>query len=198
MNMVSDMLRDWTKANARKPVRGGRRSPEPTLSEKGWLKSRVGVLKIIIDAGWSGENGQGLGLVIRDHYGECMYAGAATNFLSSRSDPAVAEALAACWALDAAVKLELDTIVLETDSKELYSCYWNKKHNSLLEPIVQDCRLLASKFVSFDLIHCSRNCNKVAHLLASMASEYPNKCWWEMFPSAISSALLADVFSLIL
>ncbi|XP_057432855.1 uncharacterized protein LOC130725663 [Lotus japonicus] len=96
-NMAYEVLRDWTEANERRPAREGRQNQETMNFEKGWIKPREGALRINIDAGWFGENGQGLGLVIRDHHGECMYA--ATKFLSSRSNPAVegATCMVACW-----------------------------------------------------------------------------------------------------
>lgn len=131
---------------------------------------------------------------MRDHEGTCMYT--ATHYVPYRVEPLLAEVLVIRWALEEAAKLELDTIVVETDCKEAALCFWRKKDISAVEFIVQDCRDLALQFQSFDLVHVHSECNKAAHLLANLASYFSDKFWWDHFPSALNPVLLADVFSL--
>ncbi|XP_057434426.1 uncharacterized protein LOC130727336 [Lotus japonicus] len=196
ISMANTFLADWlTVANTGQQGHGNHQDSRPCDREEGWKRPEDGMLKMNVDEGWSGVAGQGLGMVIRDHHGECMFA--ATNFLRTRLDPLVAEATAIRWAMGEALKLDINSIVLETDSMEFYSCFWNKKQNLLLDTLLLDCTNMASQFSSFNLVHVKREGNKVAHLLASLAVDFPNKCWWDNFPSAVNSALLADVFSVV-
>lgn len=55
----------------------------------------------------------------------------------------MAEAMSLRWALLKAYELGLDSVVFETDSQVVVSCFQQHKENELLEPVLQDCRVLA-------------------------------------------------------
>lgn len=93
-------------------------------------------------------------MVICDHGGKFLYA--ATRLLSGRANPSVAKAQALRWAITEALRLELDTLVIETDSMEMYSCFLGKMSSAKLEPIIQDCRVFAIHFASFHLSHVNQ------------------------------------------
>lgn len=110
----------------------------------------------------------------------------------------MAEALALRWAITEALRLELNTLVIETDSMEVISCFLGKKESVVLDSIIQDCRAFAVNFNSFHLSHVRRGGNNVAHTLAAMTSEFPNLCWWDNFLVFLHWPLLADVFSVVI
>lgn len=89
-----------------------------------WTKPDPGILKINVDARWSGEQGQGYGLVVRDHDGECAYA--ATSYSTVRMPALIAEAQAVRWAIQEALSLDMDSVVVESDSLEFISCFVGK------------------------------------------------------------------------
>lgn len=100
---------------------------KPIMEQEGesWKKPNEGLLKINLDVGWSGSNGQGFGMVIRDHRGECMFA--ATSFYPHRAAPIVAESEALRWAIQMAQRLELTHIILETDAKNVVENFLGHK-----------------------------------------------------------------------
>lgn len=146
--------------------------------------------------GGPGGRGQGAAMVVRDHHGECMYA--ATEYFIARVEATMAEAKALRWTLLRLQEPGIDALVIEMDSQLVVLCFMQQKVNEFIEPSLQDCRAIASLFHSFDLVHVKRTGNKVAHLLASLAFDFPNVCWWDNFPSQLSSAILEDVFSIII
>ncbi|XP_057451724.1 uncharacterized protein LOC130743489 [Lotus japonicus] len=101
-----------------------------------WTKPDPGILKINVDARWSGEQGQGYGLVVRDHDGECAYA--ATSYSTVRMPALIAEAQAVRWAIQEALSLDMDSVVVESDSLEFISCFVfiSKSMTSLLPILV--------------------------------------------------------------
>ncbi|XP_057422060.1 uncharacterized protein LOC130715918 [Lotus japonicus] len=130
-----------------------------------WKRPEPRSLKMNVDAGWTRANGQGYGLVVRDHEGECLFA--SVSFSPYRLSPLLAEAMGLRWALAEALRMEMDAVIVELDSTEVISCLVGRKCVANLEPIIQDCRDLAVKFISFSIIHTKREGNRVAHKLAS-------------------------------
>lgn len=61
-NMAHELWMEWQKH-----TNENKHKPERDEEEEGWTKPQEGTLKMNIDAGWSGNNGQGFGLVLRDH-----------------------------------------------------------------------------------------------------------------------------------
>ncbi|XP_057418632.1 uncharacterized protein LOC130712830 [Lotus japonicus] len=194
--MAVELLSEWQQAGHKGSEQRYAQDDNSTASIVGWKTPPVGAMKINIDAGWTGNDGLGMAMVIRDHEGTCMYA--ETAFLENRLEPTMAEATALRWALNRAQALELDNIIFESDALTVVNNFNSGRGRAELEPILQDCRMLATQFSVFRLQHVKRDANKVAHILASIAAEYPSHCWWDNFPSQIQAALLADVFSVII
>lgn len=119
--------------------------------EESWSKPKEGMLKINIYADWSGSNGQGFGMVVRDHIGECMFA--ASSFSSLRALPTVAEADALRWALQKSQRLELTHIILEIDVKNAVENILGRKDTPAIAPIIHDCRHLASCMEHLETCH---------------------------------------------
>lgn len=162
------------EASGKRNGRGSEGTSSSRDSEEGWSPPVEGTLKVNIDSGWSGVGRQGGAMVIRDHRGECMYV--ATVFSSSRIEATLTEARTLSWTMLQLMDLGLDSVVIETYAQLVLSCFGQQKVHELLEPVVQDCRELASHFNSFGLMHVKRAKNKVAHLLASLASKFTNVC----------------------
>lgn len=107
-------------------------------------------------------------------------------------DPLVAEAVALRWALSKAVEVELDRVIIESDSEIVIRAMKSNLCPPQIEMLIQDCKQLALNFSFICFEHTRRELNSVAHLLASKASEFPSNMWWEAAPSWIAHALLVD------
>lgn len=83
--MAMTVLQDWQQAWATSEVASNSCEHAAAAHQgSGWKMSCEGTLKVNIDAGWTGVTDQGLGMVIRDHNGECAFA--ATRVLQGRTD----------------------------------------------------------------------------------------------------------------
>ncbi|XP_057450419.1 uncharacterized protein LOC130742132 [Lotus japonicus] len=193
INMAFGVLNDWLAVQEQHEPRDTTHDEESTSDLPTWKRPAPGCFKLNIDAGWAGEHGQGYGLVIRVHEGECFFA--TTSFSPYRLSPLMAEAVGVRWALAEALRIDMDSVIMETDLVEVISCFVGRKCVANLETVIQDCRNLAVQFASFSIVHTKREGNRVAHALAAKASDYQNRCWWSEFPSFLNSAILADVFS---
>ncbi|XP_057444028.1 uncharacterized protein LOC130736200 [Lotus japonicus] len=184
---------EWTQANAHRDGQGVASMGALVTLNAGWKVPDAGVLKVNVDAGWLGSGGMGLALVVRDHVEECVYA--ETCFHENRLDASLAEATALRWAIVRIQALEMETVVVETSALNVVTAFNREGSWAELEPVIKDCRMLFAIIRAFKLQHAKRDANEVAHILASLAIDFPNRCWWEDFPSQIKSVLLADVFS---
>ncbi|XP_057444025.1 uncharacterized protein LOC130736197 [Lotus japonicus] len=79
-----------------------------------WEAPPQGVIKLNVDAGWTGSSSTGFGLVARSGRGEFMTA--ATKLEHNRLDSLLAEAYAVRWGLQMAAEMEMENVVIESDS----------------------------------------------------------------------------------
>lgn len=196
ITMAVQTLQDWVHAAGHRDNHGSTHMGTSASSTGGWKASGDGVMKVNVDAGWTGNGGLGFAMVVRDHAGNCLYA--ETSFIEHRLESTFAEATTLRWALARVQELELDTVEVETNALNVVVAFNKEKSFVDLEPVIKDCRMLAAHLHSFKLQHVRREANKVAHILASLAVDYPNRCWWDDFPAQIQSVLLAYVFSILI
>ena len=108
------------------------------------------------------------------------------------------ETLAARRAVEFALELGFENIVLEGDSEILIKLL-NSCSKSLVPfgHIINDIIFLASCFACFSATHVKRHCNKVAHSLARRAFSFsPLSVWMEDVPPNLLSVIQADLNSL--
>lgn len=73
-------------------------------------------------------------MVVRDHEGTCMYA--ASRYHDFRADAMVTEVMALRWAMESALQLEIDNLILETDAMEVVEGFTGKRHIAAVEPVL--------------------------------------------------------------
>ncbi|XP_075670063.1 uncharacterized protein LOC142639808 [Castanea sativa] len=115
-----------------------------------------------------GENLAGAGAIIRDANGQVLTS-MADKFLLPHFIVAV-EVIAAIKALRFAIELGLTSIILEGDSKIAINAMLCKVP-MLAEygHLIEEAKLLADQFVSVEFSHVPRQCNSLAHNIATHA-----------------------------
>lgn len=182
MNMALSVRRDWLEHQA---VKGTQRHEQAS-----WSPPSEGFLKINIDAGWSGKEGTGYGLVVRNAEG--VFQAAATQYVDHRMDPLLAEALCFRWSVQKALDWNLDQLIFSSDCKQLVEAFKSPHSFPILQHIIDDCLNLVPTFTKFDFIFEGRSTNRVAHALAADCHLYPNCSWWGDPPVGILLSLAAD------
>jgi ribonuclease HI len=113
----------------------------------------------------------GWGFVLRDHEGSALSSG--YGRLEKVLEPAHAEIIACLQAIQRAIELGIQKIILETDAaaivKALMSNVMDRSSASGLLWELKD--LLACNFVSRSVAHNPRSCNMVAHSLAALGTD---------------------------
>ncbi|KAE8784042.1 hypothetical protein D1007_42402 [Hordeum vulgare] len=150
---------------------GGRKqSQERAIT--GWTKPEVGILKINSDGSYNKDTlTRGWGYIIRDHEGDVVVT--AAGRLHHVHDALQVEAEACIRAIYKAQELGIGNVVMETYASTLVSAIKTSRYD--LAPngnLFQEIKAFASlNFISFDIVHCPRACNKVADALAMHGSK---------------------------
>ncbi|XP_057432075.1 uncharacterized protein LOC130724818 [Lotus japonicus] len=155
-----------------------------------WEAPPQGVIKLNVDAGWSGHNSTGFGLVARSDRGELMMA--ATKVEQYRLDSLLAEAYAVPWCLQMASEMDLENVIVESDSLAVIHALRTGSCPPDIEAVIQDCKVLFSLFPVICFSHARRQANSVAHELAALASNFPFHVWWHEPPPVVAHALVVD------
>jgi ribonuclease HI len=119
-------------------------------------------------------NQGGWGLIIRDHFGQMMAAGAgATDFLMNAQH---AETVACMKAIEQAAALGMERIVVETDAVNVAIALQDTTFDrSILGTMYREIRSkMMYDFTECSTSHCPRACNSVAHTLAAMSLSCTN------------------------
>ncbi|KAL9450806.1 hypothetical protein AB3S75_012526 [Citrus x aurantiifolia] len=156
------------------------------LKQTVWTPPPQGWLKLNVDAATDSKKScAGLGAIIRDSTGNCMAAGIkAVKFSGVLS---IVEAEAAEWGVQIAQQRGMQSIILETDSKEVADLI-NDRERNLTEICwtISEIQSLKKTFNSFETKYVPRACNNSAHLLAKVALEkLESFVWVENFPPEI-------------
>ena len=158
-----------------------------------------GILKINTDGSFIEDTQSGgWGFTIRNDQGTLLAAGAGN--LNHVSSPLHAEALALQQATSTATHLGYQQVIFETDSttlKEAITC--SNYDLSALGTLFTDVKFkmyVGLNVVSVD--HCSRDCNKAAHILAVSGVCMESGCyetWLGHFPQPVLDAVAGDMAS---
>ncbi|XP_057444470.1 uncharacterized protein LOC130736688 [Lotus japonicus] len=139
------------------------------------------MIKVNVDARWSGANSTSFGFVARSHSGTMLVAG--THEEDQRMDPLVAEALALRWCMLQARELGMDSVIFESDSLSVIRAMKTDSSAWTIQNIIQDCHALAKDFNYISFSHVKRNANSPTHMLASIAFKFNDHVWWDHPPT---------------
>ena len=134
-----------------------------------WEKPQMGWYKLNTDgAAGLGVDRTGCGGIIRDEHGQWI-----TGF--ARRIGAANSLTAELWGLRDGLQLccsrNFDSIEVEIDAKGVLDAFLNTDHaNSIVSPILDDCRMLISRFHRISLKHCYREVNRCADKLARLGA----------------------------
>uniref|UniRef100_A0A8I6Z5L8 RNase H type-1 domain-containing protein n=1 Tax=Hordeum vulgare subsp. vulgare TaxID=112509 RepID=A0A8I6Z5L8_HORVV len=173
---------------------GRKRSQERAIT--GWTKPEVGILKINSDGSYNKDTlTGGWGYIIRDHEGDVVVT--AAGRLHHVHDALQVEAEACIRAIYKAQELGIGNVVMETDASTLVSAIKTSRYD--LAPngnLFQEIKAFASlNFISFDIFHYPRACNKVADALAMHGSKMvlaPQAVWPGLAPTFAQGLVAAD------
>ena len=134
------------------------------------------------------------GVVVRDCKGK--FIAAASTCIPFVSDAAMAEAYALSDGLSSlAQHLGLTKFVIESDNMQVIDTMRDGGFSAAsAAALYYDCKILASGFTHISYVHCVRDCNEVAHLLARNSFHFFTTNVWDGDPpSFILPAMTNDV-----
>jgi ribonuclease HI len=143
-----------------------------SLKPKCWDPPQGGWVMVNVDATvFQKDNRMGLGFVVRDHRGD--FLAACRKGIDKITNPELAEAIAFRQAILFASELPYNQVVIATDClcllQKLRSEATDRSHTGI---IIQDIKKAACvSTVIFSFIHVTRQCSKVAHVLARSADQ---------------------------
>ncbi|KAL0289256.1 UNVERIFIED_CONTAM: hypothetical protein Sangu_2621700 [Sesamum angustifolium] len=142
--------------------------PSPLLTYHGLLFHN-GTIKINFDASIAKESGgTGLGVIARDHEGNCVAW--RTETLLGATDPEQCEALAARLAVDLGIEQGWCNCLIEGDCiLVIQKLLVAKEDASAIGPIISDILRLSHFFDSLSYAHVKRTANSASHYLAKAA-----------------------------
>jgi hypothetical protein len=145
-----------------------------------WKPPAEDHIKLNIDGAFALQTKQGgWGFVARDHLGEVR--GARTGRILHAGSGLQTEAIACMEAVEAASDWGMGKVHVETDCANLVAALTGREYDLAPEGVLfREIRSFVSlNFISFKVSFCSRLCNKVGHVLASMgAKQTMPRCRW--------------------
>ena len=111
-------------------------------------------------------------------------------------DPLHSEAVACLAAIDGAIRIGANRIILESDASNLVQAMKSTDYDrSTIGVLVKEARSLCRlNFVSFHFSFARRACNSAAHELAKygVSCESPDSFWEGLAPPCISEIVTSD------
>jgi ribonuclease HI len=159
-----------------------------------WLKPRGNFVKVNVDAAFNAEEGNGAtGAIIRNSQGMFLAAGA--RFIPHVASASMAEALAILHGLQLATNMGFTKVEAESDALEvIHMCAGDERIWNDATAIYAQIITIASSIGEVEFLHCNRELNSIAHLIASNSLSSRTSCSWvEEPPSFILQPLLDDV-----
>jgi ribonuclease HI len=174
-----------------KPQSSTRR--DTTISGFRWSPPPEGTVYINCDAAlFSSSHRMGLGVVIRNHIGQCVAA--CSELHEEVTTPEIAEALALRRALSLAGDEGFSKIMVVSDCLSLVQRVLAPSvDRSSVGVVVQDIKALAQDFEVFSLSHVYRQFNESAHILARSAERYVFSVFRNFAPDCIRETLCNDL-----
>jgi hypothetical protein len=134
-----------------------------------------------------------LGAIARDSGGNLLAA--ATWETPGADDPSLAEAAALYHAVRLATEQCFNDVIFESDNATIVGILRSEAPipRTYLGNFVKGIRCKTGLLRSCRFRHVGREANKVAHSLASLAHEEPNRVWINNTPPQIVTSLLRDL-----
>lgn len=154
-----------------------------------WERPPLGWIKCNTDGVFYEQTGQGAtGAVLRDGAGAFIRGSA--KWYDHCLDALTLEAIACRDGLALSVQSGVRKIWLETDCQQMVQL-WQAGTNqrSTISTILQEIRELSLLFHDFKLSFVSRDCNKVAHVLAKQVTGDTRAGWWTYAPAYVLDLL---------
>lgn len=141
--------------------------PNSKIRRHGWERPGEGFVKLNIDAAFSVEEGSGAtGAVIRDDQGR--FVSASSCAISYVAEVPTAEARFLRDGLILAGNTGCNKVIVNSDCMEVIQVMQDEGNSiGAAAAIYEECYFLARNFSSISFVHCPRESNRVAHLLAS-------------------------------
>jgi hypothetical protein len=159
----------------------------------GWENPNEGYTKLNVDASFYAEYFSGAtGAVIRDDHGG-FFTGSCCS-LPSVADVVSAEARALRDGLLLAGQVGCSKLIVDSDCMEVISTMLEGGNSiGAAAAIYEECSFLSRGFSHVIFIHCARESNKVAHMLACKAEGPQSIVWLEDPPDFLTELLTDDV-----
>jgi ribonuclease HI len=126
----------------------------------------------------------GVGVVIRDHIGNCLVA--CNQLLDEVTPPEIAEALAVRCALTLARDEGLNKVILASDCISVVQrINSSARDRSLIGVVVEDIKAMAATMSSVTVHHISRLLNNSAHVLARRVQHFGSPFFRNSVPDCI-------------
>jgi ribonuclease HI len=156
-----------------------------TSSSPRWSPPLEGTVFINVDAAlFSSSKRMGVGVVIRDHIGNCLVA--CNQLLDEVTTPEIAEALAVRCALTLARDEGLDKIILASDCLSVVQrVNSSTRDRSLVGVVVEDIKAMTASMSSVTVRHISRLLNNSAHDLARRVQHFGSPFFRNSVPDCI-------------
>jgi hypothetical protein len=160
-----------------------------------WTRPENGVIKVNSDANLSIAGSWGLGAVYRDTEGAILAA--ATWSVPGSNDPTLAEAYALYKAILLAIDCGFFEVICESDNASVIQLLNDVSKNPRLYigNLIQGILCNRGRFRGISFRSIGREANKVAHCLAALAHQEPNRVWLEEAPPCITPLLIRDLIN---
>jgi ribonuclease HI len=134
----------------------------------------------------------GVGVVIRDHTGQCLTA--CSEHQEEVTTPEIAEALAMRRAITLAKDEGFAKIIINSDCLSVVNRVNSMEDDrSLCGPVIHDIRKLMASFASCSVRHVLRGLNVAAHTMAKMSQSLGCLVWRGVAPDCIREILCNDI-----
>jgi ribonuclease HI len=176
-------------------VQGRKHSGGTMENQIPWRAPPIGWVMVNWDAATDRRRGRcGLGMVIRDHMGNLIAAKCTTKM--GNLDPGAAEAIAALEATRFCQSLRLDQIRVVGDAKVVVEAVLSGERDwSTKGHIVDAIRNGLQTFSNWNMCYVRREENKIAHVLAKLATKQSmEQVWFEEPPTCIKELLAREQF----
>jgi ribonuclease HI len=145
-----------------------------------------------IDAGCFDNAQTGWGLVLKDNIGTVIFS--ACRREQVEVSPILAEALGLRWAIQIAISQGIQSVSIVCDALGVVNCVNGKCTVAVINHVIQDCRNLLKSIPFVMVSHVSRELNREAHVLASMAKSVGCRSWLGNVPSNLNSFPVPAMF----
>jgi ribonuclease HI len=167
---------------------------DTNFSVQRWSLPPEDMVHINVDAAmFTSSHQMGIGVVIRNHLGECLAA--CSELLDEVTVSELAEALVLRRALSLADDEGICKLVVVSDClsaiQRIQSTAMDRR---LVGVVIQDIKEFANNFTNIYFSHVRRQCNESAHILARSAERFVSSVFRNFAPECIRMTLCNDLF----